>query len=358
MTQRFLSHADLGALVAELVAAHTRVIAPVRAKDDARQLDYLPIRTLADAALGVALPRRSLKEFFLPPTEVLLSYRQTKEGVEIKEVPTQARPQVILCASPCDAAALEVVDKVMNWEYRDELWFGRREATTIVSLLCSIMDSSCFCSAIGLGPDSSRGSDVLLTPVEGGYRAQVITPKGEALLKDYGSAELSAAAEAGAEAARLAARARVANNAPAIPAEFPAWLAENFDHPIWKTMALRCHGCGACAGVCPTCHCFDIVDEHASSEEGVRRRNWDSCQTAKFTLHASGYNPRQSQIERFRQRIQHKFSVYPRRFEEILCTGCGRCSRICPGGMNLPEILGELMALAKSEPEKSEGSGQ
>ena len=148
MTQRFLSHAELGALV----AAHRRVIAPVRARDDARQTDYLPIRALADAALGAALPRRSLKEFFLPPTEVLLSYRQTKEGVEIKEVPTQAQPQVILFASPCDAAALEVVDKVMNWEYRDELWFGRREATTIVGLLCSSMDSSCFCSAIGLGP--------------------------------------------------------------------------------------------------------------------------------------------------------------------------------------------------------------
>jgi hypothetical protein len=111
VTQRFLSHADLAALV----AAHRRVIAPVRAKDDARQTDYLPIQALADAALGAALPRRSLKEYFLPPTEVLLSYRQTKEGVEIKEVPTQAQPQVILFASPCDAAALEVVDKVMNY---------------------------------------------------------------------------------------------------------------------------------------------------------------------------------------------------------------------------------------------------
>jgi ferredoxin len=189
--------------------------------------------------------------------------------------------------------------------------------------------------------------------VEGGYLAQVITPKGEALLAHCAATEASAAAVAQAETARQQARQKAGNNAPAIPDGFAAWLEENFDHPAWKTMALRCHGCGACTGVCPTCHCFDIVDEHDSSDEGLRRRNWDSCQTAKFTLQASGHNPRQSQSERFRQRIQHKFSIYPKRFGEILCTGCGRCCRVCPGGMDLPEILGGLIALAKKGPQES-----
>jgi ferredoxin len=355
VTHRFLSHASLTALVAELVAAKTRVIAPVRAQDDPEQVDYRPIHKLEDAALGVRLTRGSLKEFFLPPTEVLLHYKQTKEGVEIREVPTEAPPQVILGSTPCDAAALEVVDKVMGWDYRDELWFGRRAASTIVSLLCTAMDSTCFCTATGLGPDSFRGSDALLVPVEGGYLANVITPKGEALLQKYAEADESM--KASAEAAQGEARQKEEKNLAAIPPEFSAWLATNFDNPIWKTIALRCHGCGACAAVCPTCHCFDIVDEHDTADEGVRRRNWDSCQTSKFTLHASGHNPRQSQSERFRQRIQHKFSIYPSRFAEILCTGCGRCTRACPGGMDLPKLLDELMTLAKSEAKSSEPKG-
>jgi ferredoxin len=354
VTHKFLSNAGLAALVAELVAAKTRVIAPVRAEDDPAQVDYLAIQKFEDAAIGVGLPRRSLKEFFLLPTEVLLRYRQTKDGVEIREVPNEAPPLVVLGATPCDVAGLEVVDKVMDWDYRDELWFGRRQATTIVSFLCTVMDSTCFCTAVGLGPDSFRGSDVLLVPAEGGYLAHVITPKGEALLQGHGE-DASEAAKASAEAAMSDARQKVEGNLPPIPAEFSEWLAKNFDHPIWKTMSLRCHGCGACAAVCPTCHCFDIVDEHDSAEEGVRRRNWDSCQTSKFTVHASGHNPRASQTERFRQRIQHKFSIYPSRFGEILCTGCGRCSRICPGGMDLPKIVSELMALAKVE---SEGSSK
>ena len=177
------------------------------------------------------------------------------------------------------------------------------------------------------------------------------TPKGEALLQGKGKEEIPASAKAAAEAAQSAAREKVEANLPKIPAEFASWLAKNFDHPLWKTISLRCHGCGACASICPTCHCFDIVDEHDSSNEGVRRRNWDSCQTSKFTLHASGHNPRGSQNERFRQRIQHKFSIYPAKFGDILCTGCGRCARACPGGMDLPTILGELMAMAKAEPE-------
>ena len=351
MTNRFLSHENLSKLVADLAAAKTRVIAPVRTNDDAAQIDYLPIQKLEEASFGVRLPRRSAKEFFLPATDVLLKYRYEKDGFEIESVPTTAKPQVILGPSPCDVAATEIVDKVMNWDYRDELWFGRREATTIVSMLCSMMDATCFCTAVGLGPDAVRGSDAMLVPVEGGYVVRVVTAKGESLLKNYVTDQVSDALNTQAEKAGAEARKKVEANMPAIPAAFAESLGRNFDHPLWKTMALRCHGCGACASVCPTCHCFDIVDEHNDAEHGVRRRNWDSCQTARFTVHTSGHNPRGSQTERFRQRVEHKFSIYPSRFGEILCTGCGRCSRICPGGMNLAEVVGEFRSLATAAPE-------
>jgi len=42
----------------------------------------------------------------------------------------------------------------------------------------------------------------------------------------------------------------------------------------------------------------------------------------------------------------HKFFIYPQRFGELLCTGCGRCARGCPGGMDLPEVLTQLARLA------------
>jgi ferredoxin len=436
MTSSIVTQSDLSALVARLVATGTRVIAPVAAPRDPGRSEYRPIQRFEEAALGGALPRRSLKELFLPPSEVLLRYRQRKDGVDLEEVPTTFPPAVILGARPCDAAGVETLDRVMGWDTRDELWFGRRGATTIVSLACPGVDSTCFCSAVGLGPDATRGADALLVPLgrasvqassevakelghmvdaflshaqpsaEGptgagdasadstarlAYLARALTAKGEALLSGVGEPLADPSDLDLAEAFARSARERVAQNVAAFglaPGErlqletrlgisaadggepidprlrglergtgvalLPDWLARNFDHELWKTLALRCHGCGACAAVCSTCHCFDIVDEHDSYGAGARRRNWDSCQSAKFTAHASGHNPRRSQTERFRQRVMHKFSIYPRRFDATLCTGCGRCTRACGAGMNLPEILGQLVQLARTEPAGSD----
>ena len=340
MKTKCISQADLAALVADLAATGTQVVAPVKSRDG-RALDYQRIGRFEDAALGEsALPRRSLKEIFLPTSEVLLRYRLKKQDVVIEEVPAVFPPLIILGARPCDAAGVEVLDKVMGWDYRDEPWFGRRAATTIVSLACPGVDGVCFCSAMGLSPDATKGADALLVPVGNGFVAEAVTPKGEALLgsRRFAEGQLPASVESFREAARE----KVAKNLPAQPAAFHEWLGKSFDHPAFNAIAQRCHGCGTCASVCPTCHCFDIVDESEGLDCGARRRNWDSCATRKFTLHASGHNPRAGQNERFRQRVMHKFAIYPGRFGEVLCSGCGRCVRACPAGMDLPELLGQL----------------
>jgi ferredoxin len=354
MTIKMVSHADLAALVAELVAANTQVIAPVQAKENPAATDYKQIQKLEDATLGL-LPRRSIKEFLFPQTEVFLRYKQHKGDVTLEDIPLAPPKQVIIGAKPCDVASTDILDKVMNWDYRDELWFAHREATTIVSLLCPGLDNNCFCTAVGAGPDSTSGSDAMLIPVDGGYLAEIVTEKGKALFgaraKDVTDKNLLAKVEE----LRQEARKKVEQNLPVVPAEMPEWLAANFANAYWDTLALRCHGCGACTFVCPTCHCFEIADERENVEGGVRRRNWDACQTGKFTVHTSGHNPRNTQKERFRQRVMHKFSIYPQRFGEVLCTGCGRCARVCPGGMSIQEAVCQLMEIAGAEPQ---GNGQ
>jgi len=69
------------------------------------------------------------------------------------------------------------------------------------------------------------------------------------------------------------------------------WLDGHFEDDLWSGVALRCLGCASCIYQCPTCHCFDIVDE-ATWNCGQRVRNWDSCSFSQFTRHGSGHNPR------------------------------------------------------------------
>jgi len=355
----FISEADLRGLAADLLGAGTEVVAPVATDicqspsaiaatactlDHSKvDIDYTPLVSADDLDLSRGLPQLSLKQFFLPEHEALCSWKQKGITVEVEEVPTEFAPRVVLAAKPCDAAALEVVDEVMNWDYEDELWNGRRAATTIVNLTCPMIDDSCFCTAVGTAPDDVKGADGLLTPVAGGYVYEPATDKGRALLEDH-KARFKADVPAdtlGREAddERAAARARVAANLEIDPASVRDWIATHFEDPLLASIAIRCNGCGACTSVCPTCHCFDIVDEEEGVGRGARRRCWDTCQAPTFTLHASGHNPRDDQNVRYRQRINHKYSIYPLKFGEVLCTGCGRCTRVCHAGQDIVEIL-------------------
>lgn len=341
--ERFLPAGGVGRLASALAAAGRRVFGPtvIGGRSAYRQLGGPE-----GLDLKAPLPALPLKALFLPPSEVLLTWRQDHNEVTLSPVPTTFTPAVVLGARPCDAAGVEILDKVMGWDYRDELWFGRREATTIVSLACSAPEADCFCETVGLAPDSTRGSDVLLYEVPGGYRALAVTEKGEALF-ELGRDVFEAARPADAPPEAVVEAARVKAEAAARQlAAMTDYLSTHFEDGLWASIGLRCHGCGACASVCPTCHCFDIVDEPDGYRGGTRRRNWDACQSSKFTVHASGHNPRADQNTRFRQRVLHKFSIYPQRFGPTLCTGCGRCSRVCAAGQNLPEILGEVARLA------------
>jgi ferredoxin len=383
MKTKSISRENLAALVADLVQGGTEVVAPARASDG--RVDYRRVAKFDEIAFNEGMPRRSLKEFFLPATEALFTWKQKQADIALEPVSTQFSPKVVLGARPCDTAGVVVLDKVMGWDYRDELWFGRREATTIVSLACAGVDDSCFCRVVGLSPETEKGADVVLYPAANGFLARPVTEKGEALISAHAARFTDALGEEPAKAAAgkdkkaavppgvaaapsptaaatalppgaTAAPASVGTGGIAGPVDLGSvhdWLADHFEHPLWEAIAFRCHGCGACASVCPTCHCFDIVDEPEGITEGTRRRNWDTCQEGRFTLHASGHNPREQQNARFRQRVMHKFYIYPEKFGETLCTGCGRCVRDCPGGMDLPVIVAKIAALATKDSVRS-----
>jgi ferredoxin len=318
----------INTFVAELLDRGVRVVAPVMSND---LVQFEPVSAASEIAVDYLNTLESAKKVLFPRSEVLLEFAAGKQDVEFELSRHDTTPTVVIGCRPCDAAAVHRLTTVFSWDYDDEPYLARLRDTAFVTLACTEPDQNCFCTSVGLGPASAEGSDLLVEKVGDGLSITVVTEKGEKLLGDGAQ---SVADEQSAEASAGETSLEPKFDVDAVK----QWLDDNFEDDLWEEIGLRCVGCGVCSFLCPTCHCFDIVDE-ADWRRGERRRNWDSCAFSLFTLHASGHNPRPDQGARFRQRVMHKFKYFPERFGQMGCVGCGRCIRHCPAGQDLLGIL-------------------
>jgi ferredoxin len=324
----------LSPAIEALSAAGVEVLVPT--EEEPGVVNLRPVTSPDEVTLEYGNVLLPLKEVFLPRSEVLMEYEKVEGGdVQLRPAPRPSGETVVMGCRPCDAAALEMLDEVFQWDYDDMPYRTRRENATVVSWACTAPGAQCFCTSVGRSPHDERGSDVLVFLRDGGDALmQVYTDKGERFIERLGDCVQPAPADTQLPAP------------PELERKFDTekikgWLDDNFENEFWSDISLRCLGCGACSYLCPTCHCFDIVDE-AVWNAGQRRRNWDCCSFSLFTLHASGHNPRPNQAARWRQRVMHKFKYFPERFDRIACVGCGRCVRSCGVGQNLARVLAEI----------------
>ncbi|MFO8014674.1 MAG: 4Fe-4S dicluster domain-containing protein [Phycisphaerae bacterium] len=335
---KLLDASRLDALARTVADAGYRVVVPVEDGDRVRYAEWSPEATIRTDAF----PVNSAKDVLVPRSEIIDRYKLDGDDFVPMDVTPEAPKTVLLAVRPCDARSLALLDTIFNWDFEDDLYNARREATTVVPMVCTAADEQCFCTSVGGAPDAREGADALLRPADGGTRfiLDPLTEKGEALVEAAGAALTDGEAEA---------------DPPAdVPVRFDpeavrAWLDENFESDLWDILSLACLGCGACAYACPTCHCFDIQDEKSAGEV-VRLRNWDSCGFRLFTQHAGGHNPRPDQAARWRNRVMHKFTYIPERFSLLGCTGCGRCARLCPAGMAMLDACARIEEESKKAP--------
>ncbi len=325
----------------------SRLIAPVRRGKTSFDFEWLdePDEVQVDYVRTVLPPKKA----FLPPRETLLKFERGPHPAAKPLLDDE--PFLLFGIHPCDLKAVNQLDWAMGQRHGipDPHYLARRKGATIVGLEC-MPDEYCFCTSVG-SCDTREGADSFLTPIESGYLVEVLTEKGERLLKESGDArEATPKEEAAARAYVDEKKHRITSEIDADVGELPGLLEPRYDTEVFEQTAERCYSCGTCTNVCPTCFCFDVNDEVGlPPATGRREREYDSCQLLDFAVVAGGHNFRGERVDRVRHRWFRKFVYLLRERGVPFCVGCGRCSKSCTAGISLVDVLNSVLAQAKEE---------
>ncbi len=310
-----------GAVIGPKAKGSQFVFGPISDPDQLR-LDY---------DTTILPPKKALQ----PVEERLATY--TMQGEPSIKTVIEAKPTVLLGVHTCDLHAISLLDKVFSEEHPDAHYLKRREQTVIVSLEClEPCDEHSFCKSMGT-LTADEGYDLHLTDLGTAYAVDVATEAGEKLLSQYATAEEASEEDIGRLNQVLSAKwPKFTYRLDFDAAELPGLLSAAYDHPLWEELGERCFACGSCTNVCPTCYCFNVVDEvNMMRTEGERLRHWDSCQLDEFARVAGGENFREARSERQRHRFMRKGKYIYESFGELGCVGCGRCVRTCVASISI-----------------------
>jgi len=284
----------------------------------------------------------------LPPKKVLAPQREELVRFDRQENKAVAvfdeHPTVVFGMHTCDLHAVSLLDQAFSRGIPDQNYAVRRQNTTIVSIEClNPCTDHAFCKDMGT-LSVTDNFDLHLTDLGSVYAIDIGSPKGAALLEGVEWVQ-----EPSEQEYRRLSRV-MSNKWPRFPyrlevdiTELPSLLTISYKSSLWDELGKQCLSCGMCTLVCPTCYCFDVVDDiDLSLNNGVRFRVWDSCQLDQFATVAGGHNFRGTRGARQRHRFMRKYKYQSLAPGLLGCVGCGRCASTCLVGITPVGVLNKL----------------
>jgi len=305
---------------------------------------FRPIEDIREITLKYIPTILPPKKYYYPQKEKL--FRFHIKPFETAKAFKAFEEYILFAVHTCDIAGIQCMDVVFREGPEDPNYLNRKEKMTIIGLEClEYCDKYASCASMG-NHEPRGGYDLMMVDLGGKFILHINSGKGERLI--HGLAYIN---EAGEKDMLNLEHVRGAKK-KAFKEEFNASLLKvyeafdkHFTSKVWQDVGKRCVACGNCTSVCPTCYCFDTLDEmELSFNAGMRYRIWNSCQMDDFAKVAGGEDFRKGRDGRQRHRYYRKFKYPIDKFNRYFCTGCGRCTRSCMAQISLVETVNSLLA--------------
>jgi sulfhydrogenase subunit beta (sulfur reductase) len=338
-----LAKKDLDAFISAL-AQSQKVVAPVaRGHNNFSFSEVSSGKEIVLKYIPTILPP---KKYFLPTQETITSYNKRENALNAI---LEYEKMVIFGVHTCDLAGIQCLNMVFADKPKDINYIIRKNKIAIIGLECNdYCDEYASCCVVD-NHLPNGGYDLFFTDLGDVFIVHINTMLGEELVSKAAVFKpIDAKTLKALEALRQMKHSIFKDEVNVKHEDLKPLFDRSFDSKVWEDLNKRCVACGNCTNVCPTCYCFDIIDEpNLDLNTGVRYRRWDSCQNEPFAKVAGNENFRKERSQRQRHRYMRKFKYPVDKYSRYFCTGCGRCSRTCMAKIKLKETINDLAKEAK-----------
>ncbi len=317
----------------EFLKTKAKLIAPHKKGD--MSYSYEEVEDIKKVVFKYPRTIQSLKKFFMPPRETLLSFNIQDNTFK----PTDIKPEkrIFFGIHSYEMQSIKCLDYSFSMGNPETNYLTRRENALFIGISYN-PDEYHFSESLGIEIDNVEGFCLYFYPIENGFIVFEINAHGNKPLSEFGKGIPYTDKDLNLSDKEFKSKIKYHYN------RLPQIFTHVYHSKIWDKVSQNCVGCGTCNMLCSTCYCFDVRDEvELNAKDGERNRFWDSCMLNSFAEVAGGEDFRDKLSRRTRHRLYRKFKYITDQSNQIHCVGCGRCSRYCPADINLVEIINDLI---------------